>query len=165
MAGHESQVYRRSWRHHPLKLLDQRLGPTNRNMVFKPIPGGWLGRELARWQWLTGRTRSPERPGHLTGTVSMSGLVIPCVVYHHHLADLAELTTLLLDAPPDSTVRGVLGEAVEELPELLYWSRVDCLDRAGLNRALTGHPTKGHSCEDHRAGQRGHPRPHRTRGP
>jgi hypothetical protein len=56
---------------------------------------------------------------------------------------MAELTTLLLDAPPDSTGRGVLGEAVEELPELLYWSRVDCLDRAAVNRALTGHPTKG----------------------
>jgi hypothetical protein len=34
---------------------------------------------------------------------------------------MAELTTLLLDAPGDSTVREVLGEAVEELPELLYW--------------------------------------------
>jgi hypothetical protein len=33
---------------------------------------------------------------------------------------MAELATLLLDAPGDSTVREVLGEAVEELPELLY---------------------------------------------
>jgi len=36
-----------------------------------------------------------------------------------------------------------LGEAVEELPELLYWSQADCLDRAAVNCALTGHPTTG----------------------
>ncbi len=58
-------------------------------------------------------------------------------------ARMAELTTLLLDAPPDSTVRGVLGEAVEELPELLYWSRIDCFDRAAVNRVLAEHPTTG----------------------
>jgi hypothetical protein len=56
---------------------------------------------------------------------------------------MAELTTLLLDAPPDSTVREVLGEAVEELPELLYWSRIDCFDRAAANRDLAEYPTTG----------------------
>ncbi len=35
---------------------------------------------------------------------------------------IAELTGLLLAAPPTSTVREVLGEAIEELPGLLYWS-------------------------------------------
>ena len=57
---------------------------------------------------------------------------------------MAELATLLLDAPPGSMVRGVLGEAVEELPELLYWSRVNRgLDRAAVNRGLIGHPMTG----------------------
>ena len=50
---------------------------------------------------------------------------------------MAELTTLLLEAPPASTVREVLGEAIEELPSLLYWSRIGRFDRAGLNRVLT----------------------------
>jgi hypothetical protein len=51
--------------------------------------------------------------------------------------------TLLLDAPPDSMVREVLGEAVEELPDLLYWSRIDCFDRAAINRGLAEYPTAG----------------------
>lgn len=49
---------------------------------------------------------------------------------------MAELTSLLLEAPPSSTVREVLGEALEELPGLLYWSGIDRFDRAGLNRTL-----------------------------
>lgn len=56
---------------------------------------------------------------------------------------MAELTTLLLEAPPTSTVREVLGEAIEELPSLLYWSGIDRFDRAGLNRTLTTPLTKG----------------------
>ena len=47
------------------------------------------------------------------------------------------------DAPENSTVREVLGEAMEELPDLLYWSRIDCFDRAAVNRGLAEHPTKG----------------------
>jgi len=35
---------------------------------------------------------------------------------------IAELTGLPLAASPTSTVREVLGEAIEELPGLLYWS-------------------------------------------
>ncbi len=58
---------------------------------------------------------------------------------------MAELTRLLLEAPPTATVRGVLGEAWEELPGLLYWSKIDRFDRAGLNRALT-QQTKEHPC-------------------
>jgi hypothetical protein len=56
---------------------------------------------------------------------------------------MAELTELLLAAPPTSTVREVLGEAIEELPGLLYWSGIDRVDRAGLNRTLTTPLTKG----------------------
>jgi hypothetical protein len=56
---------------------------------------------------------------------------------------MAELTTLLLEAPPTSTVREMLGEAIEELPSLLYWSGIDRFDRAGLNRTLTTPLTKG----------------------
>jgi hypothetical protein len=56
---------------------------------------------------------------------------------------MAELTELLLAAPPTSTVREVLGEAIEELPGLLYWSGIDRFDRAGLNRTLTTPLTKG----------------------
>ncbi|MGH3874305.1 MAG: plasmid pRiA4b ORF-3 family protein [Pseudonocardiaceae bacterium] len=56
---------------------------------------------------------------------------------------MAELTTLLLEAPPTSTVREVLGEAIEELPGLLYWSGIDRFDRAGLNHTLTTPLTKG----------------------
>lgn len=56
---------------------------------------------------------------------------------------MAELTTLLRDAPPDSTVREVLGEAVKELPGLLYGSRIDCWDRAAVNHALAEYPTRG----------------------
>jgi hypothetical protein len=29
------------------------------------------------------------------------------------------------------------------LPELLYWSRIDCFDRAAVNRALAEYPTMG----------------------
>ncbi len=56
---------------------------------------------------------------------------------------MAELTTLLLDAPQDNTVREVLGEAVEELPDLLYWSGIDRLDRAAVNRGLAEYSTTG----------------------
>jgi hypothetical protein len=49
---------------------------------------------------------------------------------------MAELTSLLLEAPPTSTVHEVLGENLEELPQLLYWSGIDRFDRAGLNRTL-----------------------------
>jgi hypothetical protein len=56
---------------------------------------------------------------------------------------MAELTELLLAAPPTSTVREVLGEAIEELPGLLYWSGIDRFDRAGLNRTLTTPRTMG----------------------
>lgn len=56
---------------------------------------------------------------------------------------MAELTTPLLEAPPTSTVREVLGAAIEELPGLLYWSGIDRFDRAGLNRTLTTPLTKG----------------------
>jgi hypothetical protein len=56
---------------------------------------------------------------------------------------MAELTTLLLEAPLTSTVREVLGEAIEELPGLLYWSGIDRFDRAGLNRTLSTPLTKG----------------------
>jgi len=40
-------------------------------------------------------------------------------------------------------VREVLGEAIEELPGLLYWSGIDRFDRAGLNRTLATLRTKG----------------------
>jgi Plasmid pRiA4b ORF-3-like protein len=56
---------------------------------------------------------------------------------------MAELTGLLLEAPPTSTVREVLGEALEELPGLLYWSGIEGFDRAGLNHTLTTLLTKG----------------------
>jgi len=50
---------------------------------------------------------------------------------------MAELARVLLGAPDTSTVREALGEAIEELPGLLYWSRIDRFDRATLNRTLT----------------------------
>ncbi|MGH3780095.1 MAG: plasmid pRiA4b ORF-3 family protein [Pseudonocardiaceae bacterium] len=56
---------------------------------------------------------------------------------------MAELTTLLLEAPPTSTVREVLGEALAELPSLLYWSGIEGFDRAGLNHTLTTLLEKG----------------------
>ena len=56
---------------------------------------------------------------------------------------MAELTGLLLAAPPTSTVREVLGGAIEELPGLLYWSGIDRFDRVGLNRTLVTLRTKG----------------------
>jgi hypothetical protein len=34
-------------------------------------------------------------------------------------------------------------QAVEELPDLLYWSRIDCFDRAAINRGLAEYPTMG----------------------
>jgi hypothetical protein len=50
---------------------------------------------------------------------------------------LAELMCLLLDAPPGETVRSVLGQdALDELPELLYWARIDSFDKAAVNAAL-----------------------------
>jgi Plasmid pRiA4b ORF-3-like protein len=50
---------------------------------------------------------------------------------------LAELMRLLLDAPPGRTVRSVLGQdALDELPELLYWARIDSFDKAAVNAAL-----------------------------
>ena len=50
---------------------------------------------------------------------------------------LAELMRLLLDAPPGETVRSVLGQdALDELPELLYWAQIDRFDRAAVNAAL-----------------------------
>jgi hypothetical protein len=90
---------------------------------------------VQRW----GALRAPEDRG--------GPRAFPALRQEHSLwattVRMAELTTLLLDAPPGSTVREVLGEAAEELPELLYWSRIDRLDRAAVNRALTGHPTTG----------------------
>ena len=56
---------------------------------------------------------------------------------------MAELIGLLLAAPPTSTVREVLGGAIEELPGLLYWSGIDRFDRVGLNRTLATLRTKG----------------------
>lgn len=50
---------------------------------------------------------------------------------------LAELMRLLLDAPPGKTVRSVLGQdALDELPALLYWARIDSFDKAAVNAAL-----------------------------
>jgi hypothetical protein len=50
---------------------------------------------------------------------------------------LAELMRLLLDAPPGETVHSVLGQdAVDELPELLYWAQIDRFDKAVVNVAL-----------------------------
>ena len=43
----------------------------------------------------------------------------------------------LLDAPPDETVRSALGQdALDELPELLYWARIDTFAKAAVNAAL-----------------------------
>jgi Plasmid pRiA4b ORF-3-like protein len=54
---------------------------------------------------------------------------------------MAELVHLLVEAAetsPGQTVRSVLGEdAIEELPGLLYWSRIDTFDRRAVNAALT----------------------------
>jgi Plasmid pRiA4b ORF-3-like protein len=50
---------------------------------------------------------------------------------------MAELMRPLLDAPPDETVRSALGQdALDELPELLYWARIDTLAKAAVNAAL-----------------------------
>jgi Plasmid pRiA4b ORF-3-like protein len=50
---------------------------------------------------------------------------------------LAELMRLLLDAPPGETVRSVLGQdALDELPALLYWARIDRFDKAAVNADL-----------------------------
>jgi hypothetical protein len=50
---------------------------------------------------------------------------------------LAELMRLLLEASPDQTVRSVLGQdALDELPELLYWARIDRFDKAAVTAAL-----------------------------
>ena len=53
---------------------------------------------------------------------------------------MAELVHLLVEAArtsPGRTVRSVLGEdAIAELPQLLYWSRIDTFDRRAVNTAL-----------------------------
>jgi len=53
---------------------------------------------------------------------------------------MAELVHLLVEAAqtsPGRTVRSVLGEdAITELPQLLYWSRIDTFDRRAVNTAL-----------------------------
>jgi hypothetical protein len=53
---------------------------------------------------------------------------------------MAELVHFLVEAAqtsPDRTVRSVLGEdALAELPQLLYWSRIDTFDRRAINTAL-----------------------------
>jgi len=55
-------------------------------------------------------------------------------------ARMAELVHLLVEAAetlPGQTVRSVLGEnAIEELPDLLYWARIDSFDKAAVNAAL-----------------------------
>ncbi|MGH3199882.1 MAG: plasmid pRiA4b ORF-3 family protein [Streptosporangiaceae bacterium] len=50
---------------------------------------------------------------------------------------MAELMRPLLDAPPGETVRSALGQdALDELPELLYWARTGTFAKAAVNAAL-----------------------------
>ncbi|HSZ30069.1 MAG TPA: plasmid pRiA4b ORF-3 family protein [Pseudonocardiaceae bacterium] len=99
-------------------------------------------RPRRRYPWCSGGARSapPEDCGGAEAFLALR--------QKHSLVDttlrMAELTGLLLKAPPSSTVREVLGEALEELPGLLYWSGIEGFDRVGLNRTLTmrpDHPT------------------------
>ena len=53
---------------------------------------------------------------------------------------MAELVHLLVEAAvasPGQTVRQALGEdSLDELPDLLYWARIDTFDRRAVNAAL-----------------------------
>jgi Plasmid pRiA4b ORF-3-like protein len=53
------------------------------------------------------------------------------------MAELVHLLVEAADTSPGQTVRSVLGEdAIEELPDLLYWARIDSFDKAAVNAAL-----------------------------
>ena len=90
------------------------------------------------YPWCGGGARSAP-PEHCGGPEAFLALRQE----HSHwqtTARMAELVHLLVEAAvasPGQTVRQALGEdSLDELPDLLYWARIDTFDRRAVNAAL-----------------------------
>jgi Plasmid pRiA4b ORF-3-like protein len=101
-------------------------------------------RPRRRYPWCGGGARSapPEECGGAFAFLALRG-------EHSRwqtTGRMAELVHLLVEAArtsPGQTVRSVLGEdAIAELPQLLYWSRIDAFDRRAVNTVLAALSSK-----------------------